>query len=183
MEIDRHRLHDEAYREQVFTLLLRDYEQRIVRYCVMRLGDACGEEVAQEVFLTAWANLPKFRQEAALETWLTGIAKYHCIQAIRKRKRRQLIADTFVEEIRYAAHAEHAELPEHGLVERGKLDQLAQCLQHLRNEERIVLNLRYTKELPIPEIAELVGKSEAAIRKQLLRSLQHLRGLWHALPG
>lgn len=183
MEIDRHQLHDEAYREQVFTCLLRDYERRILRYCVTRLGDTCGEEVAQEVFLTAWENLPKFRQEAALETWLTGIAKYHCIQAIRKRKRRRLIADTFVEEIRQAADAEHPDLPEHALAERGKLEQLAHCLKNLRNEDRIILNLRYTKELPMSEIAELVGRNEAAVRKQLQRALQHLRGLFYDLPG
>jgi len=183
MEIDRHRLPDEAYREQVFTALLRDYQHRILRYCVLRLGAACGEEVAQEVFRIAWESLPKFRQEAALETWLTGIAKYQCTQALRKRKRRQLIADTFVEEIRQYAHAEHADLPEHTMLERGKLDRLAQCLKKIRDDERIVLNLRYTKDLPIPEIAELVGKSEMAVRKQLLRSLHRLRDMFDDIAG
>src|SRR5262249_55749838 len=76
MEIDQQRLRDEDYRHDVLTALLRDHQEQIFRYCVTRLGEVAGEEVAQEVFLTAWESLPKFRQEASLATWLTGIAKY-----------------------------------------------------------------------------------------------------------
>jgi DNA-directed RNA polymerase specialized sigma24 family protein len=53
MEIDLQRLHDEAYRDAVLTALLRDYQARVFRYCVTRLGEAYGEEVAQEVFVVA----------------------------------------------------------------------------------------------------------------------------------
>ena len=54
---------------------------------------------------------------------------------------------------------------------------LAHGLQQLREDERILLNLRYYKGLPAAEVAELVGKSEAAVRKRLLRALQRLRKL------
>ena len=63
MEIDAQKLPDEAYRSQVFTVLVQEYQDRIFRYCVTRVGEGQGEEIAQEVFLTAWENLPKFRQE------------------------------------------------------------------------------------------------------------------------
>jgi hypothetical protein len=46
MEIDRQKLHDERYRREVLTILLRDYQDRIFRYCVNRLGEIHGEEVA-----------------------------------------------------------------------------------------------------------------------------------------
>ena len=55
------------------------------------------------------------------------------------------------------------------------LARLAASLTALHTEERIVLNLHYTKGLPIAEIVEIVGKSEAAVRKRLLRALQRLR--------
>ena len=104
MEIDAQKLHDEAYRSQVFTVLIEEYQNRIFRYCVTRVGEGQGEEIAQEVFLTAWENLPKFRQESAIGTWLTGIAKNKCSQAFRNRSRRQTIAATFVDDIRYHTH-------------------------------------------------------------------------------
>ncbi len=175
MEIDTKRLKDERYRDEVLTALLRNYQERIVRYCVTRLGEDIGEEVAQEVFVTAWETLPQFRQDAAFSTWLFGIAKNKCAQAFRNRSRRQTIAQAFLVDIRHHAHAEEPETPEHVMVERAQLARFATGLAALRDEERIMLNLRYTKGLAIAEIVEIVGKSEAAVRKQLLRALQRLR--------
>ena len=57
MEIDAKRLTDDAYRYDVLTALVRDYQVGIMRYCVTRLGEDIGEEVAQEVFVTAWDTL------------------------------------------------------------------------------------------------------------------------------
>ena len=182
MEIDRQRLRDEAYCHEVLTVLLRDYQDRIFRYCVTRLGEVYGEEVAQEVFLTAWESLPKFRQEASLETWLTGIAKYKCIQTLRNRRRRQLLVHTFAEDIRHSAHAEVSAGFDHLASEQGQLARLAGGFKQLRDQERILLNLRYTKGLSIAEICELVEKSEAAVRKQLLRALERLRKVMDDLP-
>ena len=65
-------------------------------------------------------------------------------------------------------------MPEHVMVERAQLARLAASLTALRDDERILLNLHYTKGLPISEISELMGKSEAAVRKRLLRALQRL---------
>jgi RNA polymerase sigma factor (sigma-70 family) len=54
---------------------------------------------------------------------------------------------------------------------------LADCLSRLRDEERIVLTLRYWKEMPMDDIADVMGKSIAATRKRLLRAQQRLREL------
>jgi RNA polymerase sigma-70 factor (ECF subfamily) len=175
MEIDAKRLMDGAYRDEVLSALVRDYQAGIVRYCVTRLGEDIGEEVAQEVFITAWDTLLKFRQDAALTTWLFGIAKNKCAQAFRNRSRRQAMAQAFLVDIRHHAHAEEPETPEHVMVERVQLARFATGLAALRDDERIMLNLRYTKGLSVAEIVEIVGKSEAAVRKQLLRALQRLR--------
>jgi RNA polymerase sigma-70 factor (ECF subfamily) len=175
MVIDRSRLHDEEYRTQVITELVTDYQDRIFRYCVTRLGPLYGEEVAQEVFLTAWESLLKFRQDAPIETWLIGIARYKCYQALRNRARRRAIAGAFLEDIRQQAHVGSPEGPEQMLAGQAQWRQLADGLAQLQDDARILLNLRYNKGLPIPEIAELAGKSEAAVRKRLLRALRRLR--------
>ncbi len=175
MEIDAQRPMDDAYRDEVLIALVRDYHVSIMRYCVTRLGEEMGEEVAQEVFVTAWETLPKFRRDAALSTWLFGIAKNKCAQAFRNRSRRQAMAQAFMVDIRHHAHAEEPETPEHVMVARAQLARFAASLATLRDDERILLNLHYTKGLSIAEIVEIVGKSEAAIRKRLLRALQRLR--------
>jgi RNA polymerase sigma factor (sigma-70 family) len=57
------------------------------------------------------------------------------------------------------------------------------CLGHLRAQDRIILILWYWKALPIREIATIMGKSEAAVRKQLTRAQQRLKELMHAPSG
>jgi RNA polymerase sigma-70 factor (ECF subfamily) len=175
MEIDAQRLQDDVYRNEVLTALMRAQQDQIFRYCTARLGDVYGEEVAQEVFVTAWKNLPKFRQDAKIETWLVGIAKYKCVQAFRNRTRRHAIASTFVEDIRQQAHADAPGMSESMAGAEEPFARLAHYMHQLRDDERLLLNLRYTKALPVTEIAALVGKSDAAVRKRLLRALQHLR--------
>ena len=70
--------------------LVRGYQHLIVRHCTAMLGDAAhGEEVAQEVFLGAYAALPRFRREASVRTWLLAIARKQCLKALRDRRRRQ----------------------------------------------------------------------------------------------
>ncbi len=182
MEIDPQKLRDETYRSQVFTELVQTYQNRIFRYCTTRVGEIQGEEIAQDVFLTAWENLAKFRQESAIGTWLTGIAKNKCSQAFRNRSRRQTIVTTFVEDIRHQSHAEEPDSPEHTMMDQVKFGELSAGLSQLRDDERLLLTLRYYRELPVAEVAELLGKSEAAVRKRLLRSLKRLRVIFNTLP-
>jgi len=175
MDLDPHKLSDPTYRSLIFTTLIQEYEDRIYRYCVSRLGDVQGEEIAQDVFVTAWENLAKFRQESTMSTWLTGIAKNKCIQAFRNRSRRQTIVTTFVEDIRHQSHAAGAGSPEEMVMEAAQRQELAQGIAKMREDERLLLNLRYHKGLPVAEVAELLGKSEVAVRKRLLRALSRLR--------
>jgi len=180
MAIDPHKLSDETYRSLIFTDLVLEYQDRIYRYCVHRLGEAHGEEIAQDVFLTAWENLAKFRQESTISTWLTGIAKNKCIQAFRNRGRRQAITATFVKDIRYQSHVEVAVSPEDMVMDDARREGLTQSMSRMREDERLLLNLRYHKGLPVAEVAELLGKSEAAVRKRLLRALERLRKIMDA---
>lgn len=175
MDIDPHKLDDETYRSLIFTTLVQEYQDRIYRYCVNRLDEAQGEEIAQDVFLTAWENLTKFRHESSISTWLTGIAKNKCIQAYRNRGRRQSIVTTFVEDIRNQSHTEETLSPEAMVLDASRREALTQGMAKMREDERLLLNLRYHKGLPVAEVAELLGKSEAAVRKRLLRALQRLR--------
>ena len=48
MEIDWQRLGDDDYYTNVCTIAYDTYQQRVLRYCVTRLGDHFGEDVMQE---------------------------------------------------------------------------------------------------------------------------------------
>ncbi len=161
-----------------FETLLRDHQDLVFRYCVQRLGEFHGEEVAQEVFVAAWQGLNKFEYRATVGTWLLGIAKNKCMQVLRNHNRRREILQVSEEEIRTHLHPEPSDPLEEKIRivdSHDRRNQLVQSLRGLKEEERLIVNLRYTKGIAVGEIAELLGRSEAAIRKRLLRTLQRLR--------
>jgi DNA-directed RNA polymerase specialized sigma24 family protein len=56
------------------------------------------------------------------------------------------------------------------------------CLTHSRDVDRILLILWYWRELPVRDIADVMGKSIAAVRKQLGRAQQCLKEFMDASP-
>jgi RNA polymerase sigma-70 factor (ECF subfamily) len=159
--------------------LVRGYQHVVVRYCVAMLGDAAsGEEVAQEVFLGAYAALPRFRREASVRTWLVAIARKQCLKALRDCRRRRRLEEEQRYEVASSAHCASPDPPEDDpevlrqRVRRG--------LDRLGAAERTVLLLRYETGLTLAEVAHLVGRSEATVRRLLARALAQLRRVLEA---
>jgi RNA polymerase sigma-70 factor, ECF subfamily len=175
MEIDWQRFGDDAYYASVCTMLYETYRRGILRYCVTRLGDSLGEDMMQEVFVTMVHTFRTFRPGPPVESWLFGMAKHKCQQALRNRTRRQDIANAFVKDIWQALHADGSEQPCEGLEERERAAHLASSLTKLHELERILLHWRFHRELSVAESAESLGMSEAAVRKRLQRALRRLK--------
>jgi RNA polymerase sigma-70 factor, ECF subfamily len=181
--LELERLHDESYRWEVVSQLMQENGEAIAQFCRGWLSEGLAEEVTQEVFVAAWENLPKYRPQAPLRTWLFGIARNKCQQMYRNRARRQDIGHTFVDEIHARAHAERPVSPDDLMAHASQEAALADCMSRLRDDERIVLTLRYWKDMPVDDIADVMGKSVAAIRKRLLRAQQRLKALMHETLG
>jgi RNA polymerase sigma-70 factor, ECF subfamily len=154
--------------------LVQSYQHLIVRHCTAMLGDAAsGEEVAQEVFLAAYAAMPRFRREASLRTWLLAIARKQCLKALRDCRRRRRLEEEQRHEI---ARGAHRALLDPSEEDPEVLQQwVRQGLDRLGPAERTVLLLRYETGLTLAEVAHILGRSEASVRRQLARALQQLR--------
>jgi RNA polymerase sigma-70 factor (ECF subfamily) len=181
MELDLQRVHDETYRWEVVAGLMREHADAIAHYCTAWLGEGLAAEVTQEVFVTAWETLPSFRPDAPLRSWLFGIARHKCQQTFRNRARRRAIAQTFLDDIRQRVHAEAQDTPEHAMADEARRTLLQESLTQLRDVDRMLLVLRYWKELPMSDIADIIGKTESAVRKQLERAKQRLRQVMQEL--
>jgi RNA polymerase sigma factor (sigma-70 family) len=177
MAIDWERLGDDDYYASVCTMVYETYQRGILRYCATRLGDALGAEVMQEVFLTMVKTLRTYRPGPPVESWLYGMAKHRCQQALRNRTRRQDIATAFGKDIGQQLHAEPSGPPGAGLEARERATCLATSLTKLPELERIVLHWRFHRGLSVAESAEALGMSEAAVRKRLQRALRRLKEL------
>lgn len=156
-----------------FALLYQRYYSCVYNY--VRARSESSEDAAdltQQIFLRALDALPGFQQRGIpFVAWLFQIARYAVIDAHRRRK------DVVSWDALPAAF--HTPLGDQDmdnqLVHQERLATLKTLLSRLNPLQRELLALRFAAELSTPQIALVVGKSHAAVKKQLTRLLHTLK--------
>ncbi|MEM6792435.1 MAG: sigma-70 family RNA polymerase sigma factor [Acidobacteriota bacterium] len=148
---------------------------------------AASEDIAQDVFLTAWRRLPELENPASFLPWVRQIARLTARTWVRDgRTRARLIAgpgdlESGDLETQGAAEssveraADPALGPEGALLGREREAILAQALEAMPDESREVMVLFYREGRSTRQVASLLGLSEAAVRKRLQRARAGLR--------
>jgi RNA polymerase sigma-70 factor, ECF subfamily len=147
--------------------LLARYEQRIYRFGLRMCGDEdAAREVLQETMLAAFRNLPGFRGEASLSTWLYQIARSFCIKE-RRGGRPTVPIDEQLPDPHPALDVQvHARRI--GVA-------LAAAIAALPPEQRETLVLRDVEGLSAEEAASVVGVEVGALKSRLHRARMALR--------
>lgn len=127
-------------------------------------------ELAQETLLRAWQKLATFRGESSFRSWLIGIARYECVNAIRKRGD-HLTEDGVIEATDPGASA----LSGLRRQEREALvrDAAAAVLDPLEQE---VVQLRYVELLPLERIEALLALDGASGARGVLQRCRRKLG-------
>jgi RNA polymerase sigma-70 factor (ECF subfamily) len=139
---------------------------RIFRYVFFRVTDMeIAEDLTSEVFLKAWENVRRYRPGGPFVAWLYTIARNTVIDHYRTRKPNVPLDQTLIKQ-------------DPGLDEKIDLqyevETLKRAMQHLTEEQREVLTLRFIAELDTGQIARQMRKTEGAIRALQMRALQAL---------
>lgn len=150
--------------------LFERHQKEIFRYFYYRIGDThIAEDLTSEVFLRVLQALPDLRvRPISFQAWLFQIARNLSIDHYRKMKGRQ---DRILEEQMDNSpdHAEHT-------VDLGLTGQkLRDALAELPEAQRDVIIMRFVAGMPVREVAEVLEKSEDAIKSLQRRGLQALR--------
>jgi RNA polymerase sigma-70 factor, ECF subfamily len=132
---------------------------------------AAAEDAVQESALKAWRHLGEFRSGASLRPWFLTIVANQCRSARRTRWWSvQRLAEITQRPSRDDRWAEHMDLD-------AALDRLPR--HHLE-----VLALYYHLDLPIDEVARILGCSQGGARQRIHRALAALRpGMMQEVNG
>lgn len=112
-------------------------------------------DVCQEVFMVVHRQLPGFEERSSVRTWLYGICRH--VAANHRRRavnRRELPSELLPEP---PPELEREPAPHAQLARRQALDMLQRALSTLSEERREVFMLYEVEELPMREVAELLG--------------------------
>jgi RNA polymerase sigma-70 factor, ECF subfamily len=144
---------------------LVDQHQTLVRgWLRVRLGDwASADDLAQDVFVTAFKRIRSYAGDAPFSAWLTGIARNHWRNHLRKH---QAEAVGGTEEL---ANLVGADPLLNGRDESHLVDALRACLEPLGGPARELLEQRYIAGRTVRELAATTGRGYSALTMQLHR--------------
>src|SRR5688572_10384787 len=73
----------------MFDEIYRTYWSKVFRLCMGYVNDyEWAQDIAQETFIIVWQQLPRFRNESNVGTWIYRIATNNCLRQIDREKRK-----------------------------------------------------------------------------------------------
>ncbi len=146
--------------EAEFEDLLDAYQQRIFQLAQRMVIDADdAADITQEVFVKVWQKRDQFKGDSAIFTWIYRIATNHCLEFLRKKKKRGFLRFTDYEETlkKKLESPSYFDGDEYQRI-------LHQAVLTLPEKQRVVFQLKYFDELKYEEIARITDTSEGALK-------------------
>lgn len=152
-----------------FKEIYKQYSPKIFRLCMGYVNDyEQARDLTQETFIAVWQNLPAFRGESKLSTWIFRIATNICLRAIEKSKRARTVDLSPDLPVKMSGVEEKEKLE--------KLQILYDSIGELQETERLIISL-FLEELPQKEIAAIVGLTEGNVRVKIHRIKEKLASM------
>lgn len=134
---------------------------------------AIAEELAQDVFLKLYRELPRLESRDHVKFWLRKVISHRCMDYVRSSSRKLEVA--LDDALESAAASEENDF----LLETA----LRKLVASLPDEARMVIVLRYQEEMEPQEIAQTLGIPLGTVKSRLQRTLVLLRGKVQRLMG
>lgn len=158
--------------QEAFTQLYERYFNKIYRYVALKIGNqAEAEDMTQQVFLKALQSIPSYKWRGIpFSAWLYRIAHNQVVDYLRKKTRQPTMS---LNESLAISESNPQQTAEHKLG----IEQLLLATRRLTPAQQEVISLRFTGELPIAQVAKIMGKSEGAVKALQYSAIVALRKL------
>jgi RNA polymerase sigma-70 factor (ECF subfamily) len=159
-------------RREAFDLIVERHRRHVYQICFRFVGNhEDASDLAQDVFVRAFRGLKKFKQEAALGTWLYRVSVNVCLNRVASRK-------PAAEPLDAAQHVDaDATDPLDELARGRRAVEVRRAIRKLPPKQRATLILRVYQELPHDEIAKILGSSVGAVKANFFHALGNLKRL------
>lgn len=165
-----------------FNQLVSTHEQRVYNLAYRMLNDAeAAADATQDAFFQAYRALSQYRG-GSFKSWLLRIASNICYDRLRSRNRRPTTSlDEMIEEAEKVGGADLGLLEDHRsdpvdfATRRELARELAQALQSLPDEQRIVVILSDVQGMSYDEIVYITGASLGTVKSRISRGRLKIR--------
>jgi RNA polymerase sigma-70 factor (ECF subfamily) len=159
-----------------FNRLVLKWERTVYNVALRMLQDRDeAAEATQEVFLSAFKNIRRFRQDSKFSTWLYRIAVNHCVSRIRRRP--QGIHFSLDSDNQGAPPSELSitEAQDGELLRAENRNRVRAVLVFLPPDQRAVIELKFFQELTFEDIAAVLQVPLSTIKSRLYAGLEILK--------
>ncbi len=161
--------------KEAYGQLYDHYIAPIYRFVLVKVTDKDeAQDLTHEVFLSAWQNLKNYKHQGfPFSSWLYQIARNKVIDHYRTKK---IHSDVYEldEDLVKVVGAVESNL-DIGLA----MDHVKTALSRLSEEQQDVIVMKFIEDLSNEEIANIMGKSEGAVRLLQHRAVNNLKEiLW-----
>jgi len=188
MALDERRLVERLKRrdEAAFNELVRQNQGPLYRMLVRLLGDAAeAQDVAQEVFISAFKAIESFRGDSALSTWLHRIAANHAHNRRKYLARRGRDAQRSLDERADAVDAgslgARPATPQQVAESLQAEQHVQRALAELDDEQRLLITLRDLEDMSYEDIKQVTGLPIGTVKSKLHRARMALHQRFAAL--
>ena len=155
-----------------FSELYRLYHPRLYGYLRRLLPNpATVEEVLDDVMLVVWKDARKFRGDAAVSTWVIGIAYRKALTAMRAERRYQAPLDRSADVSAVAGVSSHHD------------EWIRAALRQLSPDHRQVVELTYFSGFSYQEIATIMNCPVNTVKTRMFHARRRLKVLLPVLAG
>jgi len=156
--------------QEAFGELYDRHVVRVYRHIYYMVGNAAeAEDLTAQTFLRAWEAIGRYQVRGApFVSWLLRIAHNMGVSYLRSKRESSELHDGIVD-------TKERRDPETAFERSAEEELVRDAILTLREEQRQVIILRFIEDLDYREVAEIIGKSVAAIRVIQHRALNALR--------
>jgi RNA polymerase sigma-70 factor (ECF subfamily) len=164
-------------RQGALQVMMRSYGAALYRHIAEMVGDRdLAGEILSQVFMEAYEDLDSFAGRSRCRTWIYGIARHRCLDAIRARRRRErrfVLSDG--DDGDDADTADAGPLPPDRIDDLRLVAKLEECLARLAPAVRSAVLLRFQDELSFEEISHICRERPGTLQQRVARALPVLR--------
>ncbi len=156
--------------ESVFKNLVQRHKEKVRNIIYLTIGNVdVVDDIAQEVFITVYKNLNKFRFESQFTTWLYRITINKCKDYLRKVKIRRIFIPIDEQHNNYS----YSSSPEN----KDTAEVVRKAISKLPEKLKVPLMLKDIEGMSYQEIAETVDCEIGTVKSRIFRAREGLKNI------
>lgn len=150
------------------------YYQKVFQKCLTMVKDHDQAfDLAEESLIKAFDNLSSFRGVSSFSTWLYTITHRHCLEVLRKEKKKNIKNNVDLDESN-----EPLIEPSDSMEAEEREAMMLALINALPDEEKSLLLLKYNEGETIESLQRSMEVSSSAIKMRLMRTKEKLNQLY-----